>query len=356
MNIGFFTDTYFPQVNGVTYTIALWKEKLEEMGHNVFVYYPKSDYIPKKNEIPLKSIPFPFYKGYKIAFPWTKSINYLDVIHLHSSLLTIITAIYVSSKILKLQKKEWIPWFYSFHTLISDYYLKPRIKIPIIKEILVKSCLSVEKKIMRNCGTIIVPTPSMKEEIERYGINPNKIFVLSQGIDINFFKPINKVYNISKSKVIGYCGRIDYAKNLEDLINIADEFDGEIIIAGDGPAKRLYEKLVYKKNLKNIKFIGFIKREDLPEFYSSLDLFIFPSAMESQGLVALEAMACGTPVIGANARGLKNTIIDGKTGYLYEPGNTLDLLQKIQKGYKNRENLSIECLNAVKDGNGPLRC
>ena len=59
MKIGFFTDTYFPQINGVTYTISLWKKELEKLGHEVFVYYPDDEsYTPARNEVPLPSFPY----------------------------------------------------------------------------------------------------------------------------------------------------------------------------------------------------------------------------------------------------------------------------------------------------------
>ncbi len=71
----------------------------------------------------------------------------------------------------------------------------------------------------------------------------------------------------------------------------------------------------------DVRFLGFLERDELAAFYSALDVFAFPSPVETQGLVALEANACGTPVVGANAGALSNTIVAGETGYHFESGD-----------------------------------
>jgi glycosyltransferase involved in cell wall biosynthesis len=92
------------------------------------------------------------------------------------------------------------------------------------------------------------------------------------------------------------------------------------------------------------RFLGFLDREELAAFYSALDAFAFPSPVETQGLVALEANACGTPVVGANAGALANTIEDGETGYHYESGNVEDFRAAIERTLAEREELQETCL------------
>lgn len=127
------------------------------------------------------------------------------------------------------------------------------------------------------------------------------------------------------------------------------EFGGVILIAGGGPALEYYKNMAKDKGAKNIIFLGYIQRETLRAFYSYLDIFLFPSVVETQGVVALEAMACGVPVVGANALALKETIMNGVTGYLYTPGNAEELKEKIRKCYENREQLSKNCLEQIKE-------
>jgi len=76
-------------------------------------------------------------------------------------------------------------------------------------------------------------------------------------------------------KCIGYCGRIGLEKHLEDIIHLAKKFNGEILIAGEGPARKDYEELANKINANNVKFLGKIPHEELPKFYSKLDFLFF---------------------------------------------------------------------------------
>ncbi len=345
MNIGIFTDTYFPQINGVTYTISLWKEKIEkENRNNVYIYYPKSSYTPQKNEFPFRSFEFRFYKGYRIAIPAniSKKARSLDIVHIHGLFSMAIAGIYIA-------KRHHIPLILTYHTP-ADEYIRYITRRKSLQAALMRIYNLWERRILESCDLITVPSQAIKERLSKKGIK-NNVIVLSNGVDLNFFRRVDTgkfktKYDIPSGKIIGFCGRLGYEKHIEDIIEISDKFKGMVLIAGKGPAADYYKKMAEGK--ENVKFLGFLDRRELMEFYSSLDLFVFPSTAETQGLVALEAMACGVPVIGANALALKDTIKDGETGYLYEQGNLSDLLDKIQKGYENREILSENSVKCVQ--------
>lgn len=341
MNIGFFTDTYFPQINGVTYTLSMWKRELEKKDNRVQIYYPKSEYMPEKNEFALKSFEFPFYKEYNVAFPLVKGAKDLDIVHIHGLFSLAIAGLYTS-------RRYKLPKILTYHTP-ADEYISYMTRKKSIKNALIKTYNRWEKRLLNSCDVITVPSSVIKERLKEKGIED--AIILSNGLDLDFFKPVTTKnfrdkYKIQGGKVIGFCGRHGYEKHLEDLIRVADDFNGDILIAGSGPAHRHYKKLAAQK--KNVRFLGFLDREDLPAFYSCLDVFVFPSTVETQGLTALEAMACGTPVVGANELALKKTIKDGKTGYLYESGDIPELIQKIEICYDEKENLSKDCLDYVK--------
>jgi glycosyltransferase involved in cell wall biosynthesis len=347
MKIGFFTDTYFPQVNGVTFTVKLWRDKLLERGENVSIYYPKDpkgDYTPEKNEFPFRSMEFKFYKGYRIAFPTriSEKSKELDVVHIHGLFTMAWAAFHVS-------RKFSLPKVLTYHTP-ADRYIGYITKKERVRKTLIKLYNYYEKKLLNSCDLVTAPSNVIKERLLEKGVR--EVTVLSNGLDLNFFKhidpkPFKEKFNIKGEKIIGFCGRFGYEKHLEDLINISENFDGEILLAGLGPAEEHYKKLA--KGKRNVKFLGFLEREDLLGFYSSLDLFIFPSTAETQGLVALEAMACGVPVVGANAFALKDTVQEGKTGYLYEQGDLETLIELIEKGYEEREKLSKNAKEYVKE-------
>jgi glycosyltransferase involved in cell wall biosynthesis len=333
MKIGFFTDTYFPQINGVTYTILLWKKELEKLGHEVFVYYPKDkDYKPDKNEVPLRSIPFLFYKGYNIGLPsFSKIEKDLDIVHIHGF-------VSVSTLGLAVSRKQKIPRILTYHTP-PDMYLQQISSNELIQESMKVLYYKYEKELLERCTLITAPSETiMKILKERLGKHIVKSTVFSNGIDMDFFQEVEaekfrKDYGIQKGRVIGFAGRHSKEKHLEDLINFADEFDGTILILGDGKQSQEYKRMAEGK--KNVRFLGFIPRERLPEFYSCIDVLVLPSTAETEGLVVLEANACGTPAVGANAMALKNTIKEGVNGYLYEPSDMRGLSEKVQKAYKN---------------------
>lgn len=344
MKVGVFTDTYFPQVNGVTFTIDAWTKKLRERGHEVRIYYPASSHVPNEYEFPFRSVEFKFYEGYNIAFPtrFSKNARDLDIVHIHGLFSMALAGIYVS-------ERYKIPRILTYHTPADDY-IDYVTRQPTIKKMLMKLYNFWERKLLNSCDFVTAPSESIRKRLIEKGVRD--VTVLSNGLDLGFFRyrdpsSFKKKYNISSKKVIGFCGRFGYEKHLEDLIAIADDFDGEIIVAGKGPAARYYKSLA--KDKENVKFLGFLPREELLEFYSSLDLFIFPSLAETQGLVALEAMACGVPVIGANALALKDTIKDGLVGFLYQQGDLADLKAKIEKAYAVRDTLSKNCLEYVKE-------
>ncbi|MGC9310155.1 MAG: glycosyltransferase [Candidatus Aenigmatarchaeota archaeon] len=343
MRIGIFTDTYFPQINGVTYTIDLWKKKLEERGHEVLLFYPSSDYIPKKNEFPMRSFNFRFYEGYRVALPsWViRNAKDLDMVHIHGMFSPAVAGVYVARRLK-------IPRMQTFHTP-GDEYVGYVTKRRMIKKSLTKIYNFWEKKLLNSFEIVTCPSDVIKKRLTEKGIK--NITVLANGIDTDFFSPVDreefrKKYCVESEKLIGFCGRICYEKRLEDLIGIADRFDGQIIIIGNGPAEKHYRRLARRK--KNVQFLGFLSKSDQRAFYSALDIFVFPSVAETQGLVALEAMACGTPVVGANEMALKETIKDGNTGYLYDSANLDDLERKIFLAYKNRKRLSKKCISYAR--------
>jgi glycosyltransferase involved in cell wall biosynthesis len=337
MKIGFFTDTYFPQINGVTYTLHLWKRGLEKLGHEVFIYYPKSEeYEPEENEIPLKSMPFIFYKGYKIGLPSARRVNKdLDLFHIHGLLSTAAFGV-------ALARNRKVPCVLTYHTP-PDQYLRHVSPSQYMQAAIKTIYFLYEKELLERCQVITMPSETIREVLhERLGPHLNKTVVLSNGIDTDLFKEVStekfrEDYKIPEGKVIGFAGRHCYEKHPEDLIGIADDFDGTILFIGGGPQEGRYKKMA--KGKANVRFLGFLPRERLPEYYSLLDCLVLPSTAETEGIVVPEANACGTPVVGANALALKDTIDGGVNGFLYEPGDLEGLKRGIDMVFSNKVKL-----------------
>jgi glycosyltransferase involved in cell wall biosynthesis len=167
-------------------------------------------------------------------------------------------------------------------------------------------------------------------------------------VDVERFRPVDgdafrRRYRLGDGPLVGYTGRHGYEKCLSDVLDAVTGLDVTVVFGGDGPAREDLEREAAERNL-DARFLGFLDREELPGFYSALDAFCFPSPVETQGLVALEANACGTPVVGVDAGALSGTIEDGVTGYHYPEGDTDAFRARIRRALDERESLRESCL------------
>ncbi|MDF2788510.1 MAG: glycosyl transferase, partial [Neobacillus sp.] len=245
-------------------------------------------------------------------------------------------------------KKYNIPIVGSYHTDFNDYlhfYDLDFLSNPLWKYM--KWFHSPFKK-------LFVPSIDTLEKLKNRGFRNLEIF--PRGVDCQLYHPnyqkesvLNR-YGISNRFLLTYVGRLAPEKDLKTLMKIANSLPPELnnqvhwLIAGDGP---LLEELRMAA-LPNMTFTGYLKGVGLAETYSATDLFIFPSPTETFGNVALEALASGTPVIGANAGGVKHIISNGITGYLCEPGNVADFVNRIVQLLGNDSFRNQMSLNARK--------
>ncbi|AOR24749.1 glycosyltransferase family 4 protein [Clostridium taeniosporum] len=201
-------------------------------------------------------------------------------------------------------------------------------------------------KLLNKCNCIISVSNYMKNKFLKYSkwTNlDNKIKVIYNGIDdkIFYYDPIN-LYNElnieNKSKLLLSVGRIVENKGYLDKYNIfktiAKDFKYHWIIIGEGNFKTKFKQIIKKDGLeKYVHFIDRVDRDKLRKYYSSVDYFwLLSNYEESLGLVYLEAQFCGTPAIGRNRAGVKETIINNKTGYLIE--NNSEVVEIFKKGEK----------------------
>ncbi len=339
MKIGFFTDTYFPQVNGVTFTLQAWCRELERRGHEVSIYYPSGDYAPGVREHPFRSVGLWFYPEYRVTLPLRvpKDTSHLDVVHQHG----------VYGMAFAGLRASWAhktPRVLTFHTP-GDEYLGYLPGNRILGGVYRSAYLLWERRMFNAYGHVTTASPVIRDRLIGNGVRD--VEVLSNGIDLKLFgrvgaEEFRRRHGISTERVIGFCGRLGYEKHVEDLIGAADSFDGTVLIAGAGPAEEYYKRIAEGK--RNVRFLGFLPRETLREFYSALDVFVFPSFCETQGLVALESMACGTPVVAVPVLALKSTVEDGVTGYHYRPKDVGGLLSRVGECYGNMGRLRTGCL------------
>jgi glycosyltransferase involved in cell wall biosynthesis len=174
---------------------------------------------------------------------------------------------------------------------------------------------------------VFVPSEETKQQVLHQGFENVRIW--SRGVDCQLFHPnylrreIIQEYQIKEKFILTYVGRLAPEKDVETFMKISHQLPPQLknkvhfLVVGDGPSK---EEMMNGAP-GNMTFAGYASGEKLAKIYSGSDLFVFPSPTETFGNVVLEALAAGTPVIGANSGGVKNIIQHGKTGYLCETGS-----------------------------------
>lgn len=146
---------------------------------------------------------------------------------------------------------------------------------------------------------------------------------------------IDKKYNLEGKKVVLFTGRLTVHKGVEYLIKAARNINGEILILGDGPERPYLEELIKKYKLPNVRILGYMPPKDglkYREFYRRADVYVAPSVWdEPLGLVILEAMAAGTPVICTRKGGITSIIKDGYNGFLVRARNSQQIAEKVNQ-------------------------
>lgn len=313
MKIGFFTDSYFPGIDGVTYTIKAWRERLEDRGHEVYVIYPDSPkYEPKENEYPVKSLPNPQYWQYR--YPLYRRISTLpemDVVHCHGPASTgLIGRRYAN--------KNDVLSIYTHHTPIEDYLIDG-LKSKFLAGIAGKIFVGYANWFLKSFDYVT----SSKDEIRR-NVETVKLPV---GLEMDFFKPQKGKMFDEERTVVGYSGRMSEKKNVGEILELAGKMpDAKFILIGEGPQRGKWER----KAPENVDFKDFLPREELPEYYSSIDVFITASTCDTLGLSTLEANACGTPVAAADVPPFERTI-EKENGERFEFGDIESMKQSVSK-------------------------
>ncbi|MCL5094794.1 MAG: glycosyltransferase, partial [Candidatus Marsarchaeota archaeon] len=329
-------------------SIINFSSELKKRGHKVYIFASGTNSTKcnhkNKNIIVSKSIAFKNYPQYNIAlFPFLSSIKLRkikpDIIHLQTPFGMGLSGL-LSSKFSRIPSVSTFHTMFNDKTIINEYVSKNKY----IKTLLLKSSWQYIKFFYNNTNSIIVPSIAIKQILEKHGIK-NNINIIPNGLNTQYFNPrINgsktrKALGGSKNdKLVIYVGRLSREKKLETLIKASRLLSKNIkfIIIGDGPAFGYYKNLALKSNVQDrFKFLGFIDHKDLGKYYSASDLFCIPSTFETQGLVALEAMACNKPVVAANYLALKEIIKPGQNGEIFKPLDSASCAAKIKKVLNN---------------------
>lgn len=202
---------------------------------------------------------------------------------------------------------------------------------------------------------VAVVSESTQQELIQKGFEKEKLPIIYNGVDTSFYKALN--INKNPTPLIGYLGRIKKYKSVEHLLKafriVLNEIpDANLLVMGDGDYLSELKKLSSALQMNHaVSFTGAANANDKVTNLNKIWFTVNPSPKEGWGLTVIESNACGTPVIAANSPGLRDSVVNGKTGMLYDYGNCQQLAEKIIQlieQYELRQEFSVNCLEWAK--------
>jgi len=320
MKIGIITYDFYPAIGGQgveSYNLYMHlKDKLD-----IFVISSSSNNLDKHLHVAVPNLFIPKH----ILFSIYINLNLNKIIKKYE---LDVLQVYGGPGGVILLRKPCIPLIYlANHTYAQQYeYFKKRVYKLLQK--FEKKGYAISEKI------VSISTTTRDSLIECYGIHSEKIEVIPVGIDTHVFKPVY-VKKIPNSVL--YVGRLHERKGIFYLIDaiktVKDEIpDIKLYLIGSGDLKGALQKKIEAEDLfGNTIFIGSVSEEELIKWYNKTEVFVIPSLFEGFGIVCIEAMACGAPVIGTNVPGIVDIIKNNENGILVKPKNYFELADAIQK-------------------------
>ncbi len=316
MRILYCTDTFRPEVNGVTTVLATMRDGLRRRGHEVLILCPRYDH-PTDDEaglLRLAATPCPGYRQVRFSWPWGRGLaRPLDAFA--PDLVHLVTEGPLGCFGGAYARRRGLPVVTSFHT---DF---PRYAAQYLGRWAVRPTRAWLRRFHAAAALTQTPSAATRDDLLALGV-PRPV-VWGRGVDTTLFHPSRRTRPRGATPFeVLHVGRLAVEKDIRTLVaafTLAHARLGaraSFTVAGDGP-----EAGAVRAALPFARHLGFLPRMALAVIYADAELFVFPSPTETCGLVALEALASGVPVIGAAAGGIPENLREGITGCLVPPGD-----------------------------------
>ncbi len=325
MKIAMMTNNYKPFVAGVPISVERLKNSIQAMGHEVTVFAPSYENMEAEKDVFRYSVMLSgvwggavIPNGFDPAIEEAFQKGNFDVIHVHHPMMIGWTAIYLS-------KKYHVPLVFTYHTRYEQYlhYLG----LSGLKNMMP----AYVRAFASQCDCVIAPTLGMKEYLEEIEVSA-PVSVLPTGLEEDSFYPQEEKVSKLRGELLGKkkylfvtVARLAKEKNIGFLLESLalrkkqGKDDFVLALAGDGPEKEILKEKAKNLGLgDSVVFAGKVPNCEIKNYCAAADLFLFASTTETQGIVSLEAMAAGTPVLAVYATGTKDIVSDGVNGYMTE--------------------------------------
>jgi glycosyltransferase involved in cell wall biosynthesis len=338
MRIALFTETFLPKIDGIVTRLRHTVEQLQRAGDRVLVVAPEGGITEYKGAIVhgVSGFPLPLYPELKLALPRPTLRPVLedfqpDLIHVVNPAVLGLGGLYYA-KSLKL------PLVASYHTHLPQYL--QHYGLGMLEEVLWGLLRSAHNQAELNLCT----STAMVQELTQHGIE--RVDLWQRGVDTEMFHPSLASQKMRSRLSQGhpdchlllYVGRLSAEKEIEQIRPILEAIpNARLALVGDGPHRQALEQHFADTPTY---FVGYLQGLELASAFASADAFIFPSRTETLGLVLLEAMAAGCPVVAARKGGITDIVQDGVNGYLFDPEATngaVPATQRLLAGGEERE-------------------
>jgi len=340
MNILMISDVYFPRVNGVSTSIATFRRSLAALGHSCVLIAP-AYLAAADDDAGIVRIPshYLFLDPEDRVLKAGKILSQEDQLRdRRFDLLHIQTPFIAHHVGVKLARRLGIPCVETYHTYFEEYLYH---YIPFLPKPLLKSMArSLTRRQCNHMDAVVVPSRAMHDVLSDYGVRA-PVNVIPTGIDPGDLPPGSRerfcsTHGLDASRpILVHIGRVAHEKNIAFLLDVLHVVrrvvpDVLLVIAGEGPAlPSLRRRALALRLERNIRFLGYLRRgPDLSDCYCAGDVFIFASATETQGLVLLEAMTLGVPVVSTAVMGTRDILAPGK-GALVAGETVTDFADKV---------------------------
>lgn len=342
MKVLMISDVYFPRVNGVSTSIQTFRRELAALGHEVDLISPAypAPYAEDSHTLRVASRFIPLDpedrmmkpRNVRALLPRLRERRY-DLVHIQTPFVAHYLGIEIADAL-------GVPRVETYHTFFEEYLFH---YVPVLpKSVLRSLSRRFSRKQCNRMNALIVPSSAMRDKLAEYGVQV-PMHVIPTGIPMGEFSAgdgdaFRIRHGIEKNRpMLLFVGRVAYEKNIDFLLRALEQAlarvpDLLLTIAGEGPALRSLRKLAAKRNLQeHVLFVGYLDRRGaLLDCYRAADAFVFASRTETQGLVVLEAMALGVPVISTAVMGTRD-IVGAKRGALVPDDDEADFARNIVK-------------------------
>jgi glycosyltransferase involved in cell wall biosynthesis len=347
MRIAMMTETFLPKIDGIVTMLTKTVECLRRKGDEVLIFAPSGGptELFGAQVVGMPSMPFPKYPEIRLALPRSSMRAKLkdfqpDILHLFEPALLGVGGIYYSDVL-------DIPLLISYHTNLPSYL--HYYKLGMIENLTWKLMKERHRRAHLNLCTSTV----MMHDLASHGITDLALW--ERAVDADRFRPGVQSAEMRSflsngeptRSLLLYVGRLSAEKDIHKLRAVIEALpEARLAIVGDGPLRHNLER--HFRGTATF-FTGYLQGEVLASAYASADLFVLPSETETLGLVILEAMASGCPVVACRAGGVPDAVQDGVTGFLFDPADAQGMVSTVKRALSSRSALEAVCLEARKD-------